>query len=523
MPAVSPLAATAAAPTPVGGAVSAESGAFAQALARVEDSAKPVTKSATRTHGAPAREVETETASTEATPPASVAGADRPVASSEAEAAATDENSITASADEQGEAESEALSLDALAQDVTAQGVTAQGVTAQDATAEGVSAKGITAERVTAQDATVQGATAEGFAAQGAPALVGIPQTPQTVAFMSVAGTAETAAGSQDLAVPGLNAEQTASTEVVPASGTADAGEAVQTAVASAPPPAVAVATTAASSSGLPLSGLPVRDPAAGPAPTSRRADGRTVEADAKAASAPRADLLDALGVQARTTASVAATADGSAATLLSAQMAGQAPSDGQPELTELALDAAGDVPDEAAPLTVAPAPTTASSATAGAAAAVHGSQLAASTIETTAQLAAQIARRLEGRSTRFDMALTPDDLGRVDVSLDIDADGGLTARLAFDNPLAATELRGRADELRRQLQDAGFTVGADSLSFSEREAGSSNGGSDQGFGRGAERAFVGAGRLTDDLDTVAVPPAWISHSQTPQGVDLKV
>lgn len=498
MPAVSPLAATAPAPTPVGGAVSAESGAFAQALARVEDSAKPVAKSATRTHGAPAREVETETASTEATPPASVAGADRPVASSEAEAAATDENSITASADEQGEAEGEALSLDALAQDVTAQGVTAQ-------------------------DATVQVATAEGFAAQGAPALVGIPPTPQTVAFKSVAETAETAAGSKDLAVPGLNAEQTATSEVVPASGAADAGEAVQTAVASAPPPAVAVATTAASSSGLPLSGLPVRDPAAGPAPTSRRADGRTVEADAKAASAPRADLLDALGVQARTTASVAATADGSAATLLSAQMAGQAPSDGQLDQTELALDTAGGVPDEAAPLTIAPAPTTASSATAGAAAAVHGSQLAASTIETTAQMAAQIARRLEGRSTRFDMALTPDDLGRVDVSLDIDADGGLTARLAFDNPLAATELRGRADELRRQLQDAGFTVGADSLSFSEREAGSSNGGSDQGFGRGAERAFVGAGRLTDDLDTVAVPPAWISHSQTPQGVDLKV
>ncbi|MGQ2989644.1 hypothetical protein, partial [Brevundimonas sp.] len=270
MPAVSPLAATAPAPTPVGGAVSAESGAFAQALARVEDSAKPVTKSATRTHGAPAREVETETASTEATPPASVAGADRPVASSEAEAAATDENSITASADEQGEAEGEALSLDAVAQDVTA-----QGVTAQDATAEGVSAEGITAERVTAQDATVQGATAEGFAAQGAPALVGIPQTPQTVAFKSVAGTAETAAGSQDLAVSGLNAEQTASTEggdeAALTPETADAaGEAVQTAVASAPPPAVAVATTAASSSGLPLSGLPVRDPAAGPAPTSR-------------------------------------------------------------------------------------------------------------------------------------------------------------------------------------------------------------------------------------------------------------
>lgn len=482
MPAVSPLAATAPAPTSVGGAVSAEPGAFAQALARVEDSAKAAARAATTTHVAPAREVETETASTEATPPATVAGADRPVASSEAE------SSTTASADDQGEAEGEALSQDALAQDALAQDITGQ----------------------------------------GAPAPVVIPQAPQTVALQSVVATAEAAAGSEDLAVPGLNAEQTATAEGVDeaalAPGTADAAsEAVRTAAASAPPPAVVAATTAASSPALPLPGLSLRDPAAGPAPTSRRAEGRTAEADGKATSAPRADLLDALSVQARATASVAATADGSAATLLSAQMAGQVTGDGQPEQIELALSTAGPATDEAAPLTVAPAPTTVSGAPAGPAAAVHGSQLAASTIETTAQLAAQIARRLEGRSTRFDMALTPDDLGRVDVSLDIDADGGLTARLAFDNPLAATELRGRADELRRQLQDAGFTVGADSLSFSEREAGSSNGGSDQRFGRGAERAFIGAGRLTDDLETVAVPPAWISHSQTPQGVDLKV
>ena len=150
------------------------------------------------------------------------------------------------------------------------------------------------------------------------------------------------------------------------------------------------------------------------------------------------------------------------------------------------------------------------------------GSALASVAVETTAHLAAQIARRLEGRSTRFEMALTPDDLGRVDVSLDIDADGGLTARLAFDNPLAATELRGRADELRRQLQDAGFTVGSDALSFSDRETGSSGGG-DRRFERQAERAFAGASRLNEDVELAAVTPAWISHSQTPQGVDLKV
>ena len=80
-------------------------------------------------------------------------------------------------------------------------------------------------------------------------------------------------------------------------------------------------------------------------------------------------------------------------------------------------------------------------------------STLSHATVETTAHLAAQIARRLDGRSTRFDMVLTPEDLGRVDVSLEIGKDGQLSARLAFDNPAAAADLRGRADELRRQLR----------------------------------------------------------------------
>jgi len=151
----------------------------------------------------------------------------------------------------------------------------------------------------------------------------------------------------------------------------------------------------------------------------------------------------------------------------------------------------------------------------------VNGPSLAA--IETTAQLALQIARRVEGRTTRFEMALTPEGLGRVDIRLDIDAEGRLSARLAFDNPAAATELRGRADELRRQLQEAGFNVGSDSLSFSERETGSSPGGSDRRSEREAERAFAGASRLTAEVETSAPPPAWTSFTQTPQGVDLKV
>jgi hypothetical protein len=152
-------------------------------------------------------------------------------------------------------------------------------------------------------------------------------------------------------------------------------------------------------------------------------------------------------------------------------------------------------------------------------------STLSRATIDATAQIAAQIIRKLDGKSTRFEMALTPDDLGRVDVKLEIDAEGRLAARMAFDNPAAAADLRGRADELRRQLQDAGFHVPDDAFEFAERDSGSSafdRGSSDQNDNQRQNRAFSAASRLNAEID-VAQPPRWMSLSLSPSGVDLKV
>ncbi len=149
-------------------------------------------------------------------------------------------------------------------------------------------------------------------------------------------------------------------------------------------------------------------------------------------------------------------------------------------------------------------------------------SQLSRVTIEATAQIAAQILRRLEGRSTRFEMALTPDELGRVDVKLDIDSEGRLNARLAFDNPAAATDLRGRADELRRQLEDAGFHLSKDAFEFAQRDSGSSAFDRGQNSRNDPSRAFAAASRLNTEID-VDQPPGWLKLSLSPSGVDMKV
>lgn len=150
-------------------------------------------------------------------------------------------------------------------------------------------------------------------------------------------------------------------------------------------------------------------------------------------------------------------------------------------------------------------------------------SGLAQATVETTALISAQILKRLDSRTTRFDMALTPEGLGRVDISLEIDGDGHVQVRLAFDNPAAATDLRGRADELRRQLLDAGLQLSRDGLEFAERGPSSGSGGG--AFDRQPDRrAFAGANRLAEEADIAAAQPAaWTTLSLTPDRVDVKV
>ena len=149
-------------------------------------------------------------------------------------------------------------------------------------------------------------------------------------------------------------------------------------------------------------------------------------------------------------------------------------------------------------------------------------STLSRAAVDATAQIAAQILRKLEGRSTRFEIALRPAELGRVDVKLDIDAEGRLNARLAFDNPAAATDLRGRVDDLRRQLEAAGFQLADDAFEFAERDSGSSGFDRGQDARHGQNRAFAAAARLNADID-IAQPPQWLALSLSPSGVDMKV
>lgn len=88
-------------------------------------------------------------------------------------------------------------------------------------------------------------------------------------------------------------------------------------------------------------------------------------------------------------------------------------------------------------------------------------------TPQTVALLSAQIAKSAEaGKSTRIEVQLNPEGLGKVDVKVEIKANGDIRAELSFENPIAASELRARSGELQTALERAGFDSSKTQLSF---------------------------------------------------------
>lgn len=141
----------------------------------------------------------------------------------------------------------------------------------------------------------------------------------------------------------------------------------------------------------------------------------------------------------------------------------------------------------------------------------------------TVPHLTSQILRKLESKTTRFDIELNPAGLGRVDVKIEIAASGALTAALSFDNPHAAAELRARAEELRAALNQAGFDLSDAGLSFNL-----SNGQRWAGEQPDTSRALAGkamadAAAKADDLLTAVGEAAARLQRRGASGVDIRI
>jgi flagellar hook-length control protein FliK len=142
---------------------------------------------------------------------------------------------------------------------------------------------------------------------------------------------------------------------------------------------------------------------------------------------------------------------------------------------------------------------------------------------QTVANLAAQIVKKLDGRSTQFDIQLDPAGLGKVDVRVAIGADGRMSAAMSFDTPQAAAEVKSRAGELQQAMEQAGFDVSG-GMSFDVA--------SDQGQGGQAQNQQPEAGAafrgraFQAALDTTAdaAPPPQLTLRRTAlAGVDIRI
>jgi Meckel syndrome type 1 protein len=163
----------------------------------------------------------------------------------------------------------------------------------------------------------------------------------------------------------------------------------------------------------------------------------------------------------------------------------------------------------------------------------IAGASAASATI---ANLSAQIAQKAGGQTTRFDVQLDPIGLGRVNVSVEIDAKGAMSAALSFEKPEAASLLKSHSAELQQSLAQAGFDLSNGALSFSTADqggrggagqaaflgAGANDGGGQQSQGGQAQtagRAFGAASFAADQADQISTTARTLSA----RGLDIRI
>lgn len=144
---------------------------------------------------------------------------------------------------------------------------------------------------------------------------------------------------------------------------------------------------------------------------------------------------------------------------------------------------------------------------------------------QTVTRLAAQIAQTAQGPASQFSLTLHPAELGGVQVKVQVDRNGGVSAILTFDNPQAAADLGARSDDLKAALNQAGFSVSDNGLSFNLSGQGQFGAGQGQTNpspwgGRSFRAAAAGA---EDLLAAVNEAASRLKTSPALSGLDIRI
>lgn len=143
--------------------------------------------------------------------------------------------------------------------------------------------------------------------------------------------------------------------------------------------------------------------------------------------------------------------------------------------LSKLAIDsiaassvAADTIPQTGHGLLAAPTPIAHAAGIAASAAQAH---MLANPVPV-ASVPVEIGLRSLAGVSRFDIRLDPEDLGQIEVRLDIGEEGRLRAHIVVERPEALLSLQREAPQLERALEQAGFKTGDDGVSMSLRQQG---------------------------------------------------
>jgi len=127
--------------------------------------------------------------------------------------------------------------------------------------------------------------------------------------------------------------------------------------------------------------------------------------------------------------------------------------------------------------------------------------------------VAVEIGRNAVQGTSRFQIRLDPAELGRIDVQLDMDRDGGTTARLTVERAETLDLLKRDQSALERALAQSGLDQSRTTLEFSLRQ----DSGSGQRASAGADTPPLGTKRAAEPTP----PPQIYRTPVRPGGLDL--
>ena len=137
-------------------------------------------------------------------------------------------------------------------------------------------------------------------------------------------------------------------------------------------------------------------------------------------------------------------------------------------------------------------------------------------------EIAINMARNLTGGTSRFEIRLDPAELGRIDVRMELGADGRVQAHLTVEKPETLDMLQRDARALEKALSDAGLDMENGSLGYSLRDDSEQ---ADFTAKRETADDSSGTSPSEDDLtaDLAAVQHIYALKAGSGSGVDIRI